>query len=77
MNDIYEALGIGKPQSADDAREKMKAWLKTLGIANTLEDLGVKADEIDGLVSKVTGNIASDRLARQDGIIKRIYEESQ
>ncbi|MGN0941220.1 MAG: iron-containing alcohol dehydrogenase [Selenomonadaceae bacterium] len=77
VNDIYEALGIGKPQSADDAREKMKAWLKTLGIANTLEDLGVKADEIDGLVSKVTGNIASDRLARQDGIIKRIYEESQ
>lgn len=31
----------------------------------------------DGLVANVTGNIASDRLAKQEGIMKRIYEESQ
>ena len=77
VNDIFEALGIDKPQNVDDAKVKMAAWIKSLGIANSLTNLGVKAGDIDELVSKVTGNIATDKLAKQDGIIKRLYEGSQ
>ena len=76
INDIFSWLGLKNVHSCEEARSEFEDFLKELGIYRTLSDLGVEEDDIDKLVSEVTGNLKSDRLSERDNILKDIYLES-
>lgn len=72
VNRILDWLGCEK---AEDAGERIKKWLDNLKISRTITDLG-NAMTAEELAGKVTGNLKNDKLADEEGIVVRLYQES-
>lgn len=76
VNQVFGWLGCGAADHAAQAGkifENLKADWK---IPYTLAELGVQASMTDMLSEQVTGNLANDRLSEQNGIIRKIFQES-
>ena len=53
----------------------IKKWLDNLNLSRTMADLG-NTLTADVLAGKVTGNLKNDKLADEEGIIVKLYQES-
>ena len=72
INRILDWLGCKKE---DHAGERIKKWLDNLNLSRTMADLG-NTLTADVLAGKVTGNLKNDKLADEEGIIVKLYQES-
>lgn len=74
VRDIFQALGLAVPDSAETAAQGFQRWLHTLGIDYTLQSLGVQEQDLTALAEAVTGNLLSDSLGSEAGAAKRLYQ---
>lgn len=72
---VHQILDWLRCEKAEDAGERIKKWLDVLKISRTITDLGntLNAEELAG---SVTGNLKNDKLADEEGIVVKLYQES-
>ncbi len=59
-----------------DCVETIRGFIDMLGLPLSLKMLGAKREELDVMVSEVTGNVRNDPAAREDGIIMKLYAQA-
>ena len=76
VNHVLEWLGLEKADSSARVQEIFRRFLHELGSDYTLSSFGIRKEMIADMTVRVTGNIANDRLAVEEGSIDRIFTES-
>lgn len=76
VNHVLEWLGLEKADSSARVQEIFRRFLHELGSDYTLSSFGIRKEMIADMAVRVTGNIANDRLAVEEGSIDRIFTES-
>lgn len=76
INNVLYWLGEGRADTAEQAEESFRRFLKRLDVFYSLSDLGINSNMVELLYSKVAGNLANDKLADKPQIIKNIFAES-
>lgn len=73
VGDFLEILGVGRPNSGDDAGTRMKAWLEGIGLA-TRPPADVCLDPAV-LIEKIEGNLEADPIPEPRKAALEIYKE--
>ena len=76
MKKVMSLLGKKVPDTSEQARAELKAFLDKIGAYRTLKALGIRTEMLKELTAQITGNLANDLLAGQSGIITQIFQES-
>jgi alcohol dehydrogenase class IV len=77
INNVLQWLGFSAADNAAEAGRAVQAFLRDLGLfGDTLPNMGITKDMLPDSVVAVSGNIASDRLAAEDGVLLRLYEKA-
>lgn len=75
VNNSLSLLGYEAASNGIEAEELMLDFLNKIGGGRSLRQLGLSDINSEELTKAVSGNIANDPLAEQDGIIDKIYGE--
>ena len=49
-------------------------FIQSLGLASSLQEMGITKDQLPIMASEVSGNIQNDPASQEDGVIQKIYE---
>ncbi len=70
-------LGTNDNMTADEAADTMKAWLKSVGVKETLKDVGFTRESVDQLVDLVSiKKLGAAPIEASKELVRAIYEES-
>lgn len=69
-------LWLGLEPEKGGVGQQIRRFQQELGIEYSLRGLGIQKDEVQALAAKVTGNMASDKLYRTEGVLLKIMKAS-
>ncbi len=77
INNILRWLGFPVASNGTEAGQMIQSFLSNVGLSkDTLPNLGITKEMLPDLAEAVSGNIASDRLAIEEGVLLRVYEKA-
>lgn len=54
--------------------EEIYRFIRSLGLVSSLEELGIKKEQLQAMAGEVSGNIGNDPASQEEDIILKIYE---
>lgn len=73
LSDVLFWLAGRRCTCKHDVLQAFEQFIDSLGVRKSLSSLGIDEAQVKILAGEVTGNIANDMAARQDGVIEHIY----
>lgn len=76
VNVMLRKLGQNEAQNGAEAKDAMQSFMKSLGLTDSLQSLGINENEVKELADQVKGNITNDPVAVKRKILDVIFRES-
>ncbi len=71
---ILKLLTGREIQGENDCVETIYQFIRSIGLATSLQDIGIAKEQLPIMAKEVSGNIKNDPASQEDGIIRKLYE---